>query len=1370
MSDKAIIRRDPGEARVDVQGLKPPGPVRVQHETPAGAIVTASRRTLRALTEGDRDVKLLPDTNLLRVYDHVIDVEAAEPLAGVSTRARVPRALAPDWRHHLVQLDGPPIPEWVAAIEGAGAEVVEPMGAYGLFVLADREAMAAVAALDFVAWAGPFQPAWRVAPSLAGLRGTVPVRIGVVPPGDAADVARAVEAAGGEVEGVVVPEPGAARPPGGGRYGTVTARVPAAAARAEIARHPSVRYVELHEPMQLDDERSVQIIAESTTGAGAAAVPATGYTARLTAAGIDGAGVTIAIADSGIDNHDNATLHADLRGRLAFFADQTAGAGVTDANGHGTHVAGIAAGDGTTGDTDPGGFVLGLGVAPGADVGSVNVLGIAQNFSFPDAIADAATNGSQVMNNSWGGQMDNEGYVAQAREVDSGVRDPDPATAVLERLTVVFSAGNRGGFARTITAPHECKNAIVVGNSLNGRPGELFPDDDIRGLSPSSSRGPAVDGRTVPTVVAPGTDIVAARSTIDADAATAGVQQNRPAYVDTGGTAHNQHTALTGTSMAAPHVSGLCALLVEWWRNRTGQDPSPALVKALLVNTAEDLAGGPNWRSLFVAWTPAAPNFTLAGSGFDPAQLAEVDAAGTWRLMNRVANVGAIAAVRDWAYTAATDTITVRTTGGAQPFGPTAPRVGISALDPTPLAAVPNSDQGWGRVSFDNLFHSAPDSDRGPRIVVDERLGFDAAGQTWTIRVAPVDTARPMRITLAWTDAPGAAGANPALVNDLDLTVREVATGTLFRGNVFANGFSTAGGAADTLNNVECVYVRNPAGAYEVTVTASALRADARPPFAATAPWQDFAIVLDNADPPDTPSARVAFALDRSGSMVVSDYVDVTRTAARGFLDLLAVDDEAGVASFADGAVDEFPATSPPSLRRIAGQADRDAAKAAVDAIGFGGSTDMGPGLQAAADMLPAGGTRNAVVLMSDGFDNGTPDARTVAGGLPAGVDVHTCAMGPLSDQELLEDLADATGGRYLFMPTIDDLFLLLNVVREQVTGTGLIVNEQHVASASRVGALVERSASRVTFLVNWADSGLGWVPRPPQGPQEISVRLRAPNGKLLIADEPTVRRRRGAGYVAFAIDDPLPGQWFVEVATARPDHTLYTVGGFVRSPIRIDVAIDPPGPVRRSPVEVRVDVWDGTRGVVDLTGRACVSAPRLSIRQPPPELAALLRGIRPVRTTGGDRIPDDLGELWALERRLAKQGRPLVDRRTVCRPLAPPPPGGGGTGGGVVVTIPGTGGGVVTVPVGGGGPGTVGVEAAAPAAASPALATLRRLAGAFPIRGLLAVAGPGPSRLVASVPGSAHPGSITATVTLEGTTYDGDRFARTTMRSARVR
>jgi hypothetical protein len=120
---------------------------------------------------------------------------------------------------------------------------------------------------------------------------------------------------------------------------------------------------------------------------------------------------------------------------------------------------------------------------------------------------------------------------------------------------VVFSAGNAGSGASTLTK--QSKNAILVGNSLNARPGE-GAGDDVRGLATGSSRGPAADGRLLPTVIAPGTDIVSCRATIDAQPATPGTQRPRAAYTDTGGTAHANHVTMGGTSMASPHVAG-CA-------------------------------------------------------------------------------------------------------------------------------------------------------------------------------------------------------------------------------------------------------------------------------------------------------------------------------------------------------------------------------------------------------------------------------------------------------------------------------------------------------------------------------------------------------------------------------------------------------------------------------------------------------------------------------------------------------------------------------------------------------------------------------------------------------------------------------------------
>jgi hypothetical protein len=119
--------------------------------------------------------------------------------------------------------------------------------------------------------------------------------------------------------------------------------------------------------------------------------------------------------------------------------------------------------------------------------------------------------------------------------------------------------------------------------------------------------------------------------------------------------------------------------------------------------------------------------------------------------------------------------------------------------------------------------------------------------------------------------------------------VRSVETGDLFRGNVFAGAFSVVGGVADNLNNTEAVAIQDPGGVYEVTVVAANVLASARPDIAT--PWQDFALVIDNAEVPAADPVSVVAVLDRSGSMQIFGYVDITRQTSRQFIDLLSVDD-----------------------------------------------------------------------------------------------------------------------------------------------------------------------------------------------------------------------------------------------------------------------------------------------------------------------------------------------------------------------------------------------------------------------------------------------------------------------------------------------
>ena len=1027
---------------------------RVLADLSYGTFVEIDDNASGTLTKEGFSVLDFPDPGEVKIANHVLKVDK-----GRSLEKEIGKASKKNWKQYVVQFKAPPENHWLRLLENAGLRITGKLGTYGFTLDGEPDAITRIVGTPQIAFVAPYQPEWRISPNVAKLSGRIKFVSVLVRPADAVDgVADAIKAGGGSIVRVwseaESPSPDAR---------VIIAEVDKGKI-AELAAHPDVRWIDFQTPeYQLEDERSAQIVAGNLDAtAPPNTLPVPGYAGALTTLGFNGTGVTVAINDTGVDTNTAATAHADLAGRFAF---GPAAPGSGDTHGHGTHVAGIAVGNGGTTDADSGGFVLGQGMAPGARFGVITNTGTASIADFSQV---AVQNNSQVMNCSWQVNPPGSAYSLADRTIDMAIRDGDGASGGMQPLTVVFSAGNSGHLGNS-TLTKQTKNAIVVGNLLNARPGELTTPDDIRALAERSSRGPTADNRLLPTVCAPGTDIISSRPTVDSEP-TPGIQRPRNPYQDIGGTVHQNHFRDSGTSMASPHVAGLCALLIEWWRDRTGgRTPSPAMLKALIVNGAVDCVGGPD------------------GAG------------GT-------------------------------------------------------LTNVPNPHQGWGRANLRNIVLTAPDVQRGPKLFVDQRHAFTANGQVFSLRVAVADPAIPLKVTLAWTDAPGDPAAAQMLVNDLDLEVESVTTGDLFRGEGgsgtgFSGGFSVANQPRDSVNNLECVYIQAPAGEYYIRVRATSVTNNARPPYDASA-WQDFALVIDNAERAASAPASIATLIDRSGSMIGSGYVDVTRTSASAFMDRLRVDDAIGVVSFGSGAQREYPAAG--NVVEVTGDTERDLARAAIAGITFGGSTHMGPAITLGASMLSASSGSKGMALFSDGYDNGSPTALTAVAGLPSGLPIYTCAMGPLSDQDLMEEIATMTGGRYYFMPTIDDLFEIHNYISGSLTGDSLVANDSAMASSSRVEAWIDSTCKRVTFCVAWSDPSLTFRNREPRGSGDIDIRLRAPNGKLVHRNAAYVQRTVGRGYVVFRIDEPAAGRWFMEVATARTAHTRYTAAAFVDSRLRI--------------------------------------------------------------------------------------------------------------------------------------------------------------------------------------------------------------------------
>jgi serine protease AprX len=249
--------------------------------------------------------------------------------------------------------------------------------------------------------------------------------------------------------------------------------------------------------------------------------------------GIDGTGVTVAMIDTGVSHH------VDLDGRMLARVDFTPGAAGDDGFGHGTHLAGVIAGDGTASDGKW------RGVAPGAQLVSVKV-----------ADADGATDVSVVIAAIQWVVSHREQYGTRVLNLSFGTDSiqpyaVDPLDAAVERawfagITVVVSAGNRGPDPGTIAKPGDDPYVITVGAADVKQTAERQDDD----VAPFSSRGPTQDGFDKPNLVAPGTTIVATRDvggTID--------QLHPDAVVD------ESYFKGTGTSQAGAIVSGVAALM-----------------------------------------------------------------------------------------------------------------------------------------------------------------------------------------------------------------------------------------------------------------------------------------------------------------------------------------------------------------------------------------------------------------------------------------------------------------------------------------------------------------------------------------------------------------------------------------------------------------------------------------------------------------------------------------------------------------------------------------------------------------------------------------------------------------------------------------
>ncbi len=370
--------------------------------------------------------------------------------------------------------------------------------------------------------------------------------------------------------------------------------LPIAGARATPAQVQAllamsdVRSVWLNAPLDLENREATQLtgVDRLRTDSGM----------RINGMPVSGKGIGVLVNDSGVDG-----MHADIKfpehtkqnvaAQTNLHAvdtmlpvTYTEGVHNTDiGGGHGSHCAGIIGGNGAMSGGDFEGVAPGAGIIGYGSGAGLFILDTVGGFDY--ALTHQAQYNIRVISNSFG----NTGDVGTEF-------DPDDPTNIATKaladrgVVVVFSAGNAGSGEGTITGNFK-KAPWVVTVAAGDKQGRLA-DFSSRGEDGKGGEV-VIDGSSYtwvdrPTVTAPGVDIVSVRASLGAMDKTAAQSD-----VETlGPTLAASYTTMSGTSMAAPHIAGVVALMLEANPSMSWRE-----VKKILQDTASNIPGNEAWEA-----------------------------------------------------------------------------------------------------------------------------------------------------------------------------------------------------------------------------------------------------------------------------------------------------------------------------------------------------------------------------------------------------------------------------------------------------------------------------------------------------------------------------------------------------------------------------------------------------------------------------------------------------------------------------------------------------------------------------------------------------------------------------------------------------
>ncbi len=731
---------------------------------------------LQAIPLDDLSIKIgsvTIDTNEPR-----IDKTGAVKAHPAYAHAKSPGA---DRHHYIVQFVGPTKEEWKEEIIKKGGIIGDPLPSYSFIVEMDAKSLQEVSGLRFVRWLGHYDPSYRLAANLEESIASAK-RADAAPPSrreslkaegrmilhsEKADPLSNTFLIRFQSEDLVdsaklkIKEFGALihtdKP---GRAISISFPPDTEDIAEKLEQIAAIHGVQLIDSVRIRKLRNnvASKIMTDSPGTMGANLP------------YKGKGEIIAIADTGIDTGDPATVHEDFRGRIIgikswpinpYFDPWINNSGADDGpedldSGHGTHVAGSVLGNGKMSQSGSERSICGLASEAGLffqaieqkmswktewhrkNYGTYILSGIPENIG--ELFLQAYQAKARIHTNSWGGG-DYGAYDEQSHDLDAFVWEH-------KDMVILFAAGNDGrDFNRdgkiddqSITPPATAKNCIAVGASESLRPEfpSVYKDfdpfafnrdpiakdkvaDNIEDVAAFSSRGPCLDGRFKPDVICPGTFILSTKSSRD-------IGESWEPY-------NEFYKYLGGTSMATPLAAGAIPLIKQHLKKALRRNPSAALIKAAMIHTA---VRKPYRYSAYEA----------IETGWDP-------------------------------------------------------------------------EQGWGHVSLKPFLGGIS----GWKMAfADIKKGLKT-GTTWSRIINLCSKDVPLKVTLVFTDYPAVAGNYPGLVNNLNLIVK-APDGKAYHGNAFAPPYDAT---LDGLNNVESVYIKEPLkGRYKITVLADEVKEGAQ--------------------------------------------------------------------------------------------------------------------------------------------------------------------------------------------------------------------------------------------------------------------------------------------------------------------------------------------------------------------------------------------------------------------------------------------------------------------------------------------------------------------------------------------------------------